>query len=196
MAESVSNETRERITLAAMEAVRRAPVRVLSIKEVADAAGVTSSSIYKAYSNKYELFAEASRRILVEQVVVIADGVDDSAPPAERLRQTIAGLARVGRNDPFPAAYLWGLYPMIHHRDVDDAVQEKIAHVDAEVRARFRHRIVEALEAGELAGDVDELVELCTVAAFGYLGSAAVSPAGLADPDAFAEFVIRGFGSA
>ncbi|MEZ5145343.1 MAG: TetR/AcrR family transcriptional regulator [Acidimicrobiales bacterium] len=111
MAESVSDETRERITAEAARAVRAAPVSALSVQQVARAAGVTSSSIYKAYSSKYELFAEASRRVLVEQVVAIAEGVDEAAPPLERLRQVLTGLFHVGRDEPFPAAYLYGMFP-------------------------------------------------------------------------------------
>lgn len=191
MAESVSDETRERITVEAARAVRAAPVSALSVQQVAEAAGVTSSSIYKAYSSKYELFAEASRRVLVEQVVAIAEGVDEAAPPLERLRQVLTGLFHVGRDEPFPAAYLYGMFPLLHHKEVDDAVQEKIDHVDAEVRRRLRHRIVDALDAGALAGDPDELVELCAVATFGYLGMAVNHDEPVA-PETFADFVLAG----
>ena len=191
MVESVSSDTRERITRAAAAAVRKAPVAVLSVQEVAEAAGVTSSSIYKAYSSKYELFAEASRRVMIEQVVTIAETVDTSAAPIDRLHQVIAGLARVGRDDPFPAAYLYGMFTVLHHDDVDPVVQEKIEHVNSEVRARLRHRIEEAIQAGELVAEAEEAVDFCTVASFGYLGTSAnggVPP----DPDDFARFVVRG----
>ncbi len=191
MAETVSSDTRERITIAAADAVRKAPVLALSVQQVADAAGVTSSSIYKAYTSKYELFAEAARRVLVEQVVTIAESVDDSAPPLDRLHQVLEGLARVGREDPFPAAYLYGMYSVLHHDEVDPSVQDKIEHVNTEVRDRLRHRIEAAIEVGELDADVDEAVEFCSVASFGYLGTT-VNGGEPPDPADFARLVVRG----
>lgn len=191
MAESVSAETRERITLAAVRAVRAAPVTALSVQQVAEAAGVTTSSVYKAFSSKYELFAVACRRVLVEQVVEVARGVDEAAPPLQRLRQVLAGLFAVGRAEPFPTAYLYGMFPLLQHKEVDDSVRREVDEVEAELRARLRHRIADAVEAGDLAGDPDDLAAICATAAFGYLGMAVHGATPVA-PEAYADFVVRG----
>ena len=102
---------------------------------------MATSSIYKAYGSKYELFAEASRRILVEQVTEVAEELDEAAAPLERLRTVLSGMFRVGRDEPFAAAYLFGMFPLLHHGEVDQKVRELIDHVDTEVRRRLRHRV-------------------------------------------------------
>lgn len=191
MAETVSEATRERITEAAAQAVRHAPVASLTVADVAEAAGVTSSSIYKAYSNKYELFAEASRRVLVAQIGEVAGTVDESVRPLDRLRHVLVELLRVCSEQPFALAYLYGLFPLVHHGDVAPEMQARVDHVDDEVRARIRHRIVDALEASDLRGDPDVLTELCRVSVFGYLGDAVHGDLPI-PPDVFADFVLAG----
>lgn len=191
MAETVSEATRERITEAAAQAVRYAPVATLTVADVAEAAGVTNSSIYKAYSNKYELFAEASRRVLVAQIGEVAGSVDESRPPEERLRQVLVDLFRVCSEQPFAVAYLYGLFPLMHHGDVASDMRARVEHVDDEVRARLRHRMVDVIEAGDLTGDPDTLTELCRISAFGYLGDAVHGGLRI-DAETFARFVLAG----
>ena len=164
--------------------MRSEPVNAISVQRVADAAGVTSSSIYKAYASKYEPFAEASRRVLIDQVGEVAESVDESAPPADRLRQVLADLMAVCSEQPFAVAYLYGMFPLLHHAEVASTVREHVAAVDDDVRDRLRRRVGDAVEAGVLTGEVDELVELCRLAAFGYLGAAVhgeptIAPRGL-----------------
>ena len=194
MAETVSAATRERITAEAARLVRFEPVSTISVQEVARAAGVTSSSIYKAYASKYELFAEASRRVLVAQVTEVAEAVDESSAPIERLRQVLGELLAVCSEQPFALAYLYGMFPLLHHAEVDDAVRDEVARVDEEVRVRLRHRVVDAVGDGALAGDPDQLVELCRLAAFGYLGEAVHGGHDVAPAD-YATFVLRGLGA-
>lgn len=191
MAETVSEATRERITQAAVRAVRGSPVASATVAEVAEAAGVSPSSIYKAYGNKYELFAEASRRVLVAQMSEVAASVDETAPPRERLRHTLVELFRICSEEPFAIAYLYGLFPLLHHGDVDPALRDAVRHVDGEARVRIRRRIVDVVEAGDLAGDPDALTELCRLSAFGYLGDA-VHGELLLGPETFGDFVLAG----
>ena len=195
MAETVSEATRERITVEAARLVRYEPVSTLSVARVAEAAGVTNSSIYKAYASKYELFAEASRRVMVDQVGEVAESVDEGASPEERLRQVVAGVLQVCSDEPFAVAYLYGLFPLLHHAEIDESVREEVALVDDEVRARLRHRVDAVMTGGALAGDPDDLVEECRLAVFGYLGEA-VHGAHRLEPAAFADFVLRGLGVA
>jgi AcrR family transcriptional regulator len=191
MAESVSPQTRERITEAAMSALRTAPVSALSVRQVAESAGVTTSSVYKAFSSKYELFAVASRQLLVEQVIAVARGVDETAPPIQRLQQVLTGLFTVGRAEPFPTAYLFGMFPLLQHKDVDESVRRHVDEVVAEVHARLHQRIADAVASGDLIGDPDHLAALCATAAFGYLGMAVHSAPEVA-PQRYAQFVVAG----
>ena len=195
MAETVSEATRERITAEAARLVRYEPVSTLSVARVAEAAGVTNSSIYKAYASKYELFAEASRRVMVDQVGEVAEAVDESASPEERLRQVVAGMLQVCSDEPFAVAYLYGLFPLLHHAEVDESVRDEVAHVDDEVRVRLRHRVDAVMAGGALSGDPDDLVEECRLAVFGYLGEAVHGEHRL-EPEVFAAFVLRGLGVA
>lgn len=187
----MADATRERITDVAAAAIREAPVSALTVADVATAAGVTNSAIYKAYANKYELFAEASRRVMVTQLTEVAESVDESTQPIDRLRHVLTEILRTVAAEPFAVAYLYGMFPLLHHGDVDTSVRDQIADVEEHIRSRLAHRVDDAITAGDLTGDRDVVVDLCRVAIFGYIGIA-VHQAPTIAPDVYVDFVLSG----
>ncbi len=191
MAETVSAATHERITAAAVDAIRGSPVLALNVQDIAEAADVSTSAIYKAYGNKYELFAEASRVILMEQAEAILSHVDDDAEPIERLHQLLAGVFKIGRDQPFAAAYVFCTFPIVFHGDVDEAVGHRARDLRLYLVDGLRNHIGDAIEAGDLDGDADTMAELVAIDTFGYVGRS-ITVTERVSPDEFARFMIAG----
>ncbi|MEM9513942.1 MAG: TetR/AcrR family transcriptional regulator [Actinomycetota bacterium] len=192
MAETVSEATHQRITAAAVDAIRGNPVLTLNVQDIAETADVSTSAIYKAYGNKYELFAEASRVILMEQAEAILAHVDADAEPIDRLHQLLAGIFHIGREEPFAAAYVFCTFPMVYHGDVDQSVGDRARDLRRYLVDGLRNHIGDAIEAGELEGDADTLAELVAIDTFGYVGRS-ITVSERVGPDAFAPVHDRRF---
>ena len=129
------------------------------------------SSIYKAYTNKYELFAYAAEVVLAEQVYAVAERVDETDAPIDILTGILVDFYTLGRAHPHAAFYIFAAVPLAHHEDIPDAsLLETIASMGQVVRAKLESRVVAAIEAGELRGDADTLTEHLLIASFGYIG--------------------------
>ncbi|MEO1058153.1 MAG: TetR/AcrR family transcriptional regulator [Actinomycetota bacterium] len=189
--ETISDATRERITRAAMDAIRDRPPVAINAQDVAAAADVSPSAIYKAFGNKYELFAAASREILLEQAQLIRDRVDDDASPLERLRQTLEGVFYIGRDEPFAAAYVFCAFPMVYHGDAGPDVVEHARDVRAFLIEGLQIHVAAAIDAGELNGDAAMLAELCAIDTFGYVGRSITTPENVS-PEQYAAFMVAG----
>ncbi|MEO1055421.1 MAG: TetR/AcrR family transcriptional regulator [Actinomycetota bacterium] len=191
MAETVSAETKERIRRAAVEAMQTDAVQLLSMVDVAKRAGVTKSSLYKAYRSKYEMFADAAQLVMIE---TIREGIEaavehEGDDPLDVLRAVLAAVYRVGRDQSFAHAYLVGMFPLVHHEVVSDEVLEGVEALRNEARSRLRRRVVDAIEGGSLSGDPDKMLEVCMIGAFGYVGTS-LEDEEILEPEEFADAMI------
>lgn len=185
MAESVSPTTRDRILAVAVEAVQRSPVSTVSMKQIADHVGIATPSIYKAYANRYELFADACRLVFENQLAEIAHDASAHDDPLDALEEVLTSLFEVGRAEPYASSYLYGVFPLQYHGQVGDAVMTRVQHVTTEAVNRLRTRIDAAVAAGQLHGQPDKLTELCAIISFGFIGGSVhhdrlITPAELA----------------
>ena len=189
MAESVSPATHQRILAVAVDEVTRHPVSTVTMQQIAARAGVTTSSIYKAYANRYELFADACRQVLAAQIEEISHEAGEEEDPLAALRNVLASLFEVGRSAPYAAAYLYGIFPLQYHGHVGDEVAERVQQINAEVRSRLHSRIAATIATGQLHGDISRLTEFCLITSFGYIGGS-IHHNRLIEPDDLADYTI------
>lgn len=190
MAETVSAETSRRILDAAALLLGERPMRSLQVQEIAVQAGVSTSAIYKAYANKYELFAYAAESVLADQVHRVAEAVDETAPPLDILRGVLADFCELARGHPYAASYVFAAIPLVHHDDIpDDDVLRRTTALGRRARERLGGRIIAAVDRGELTGDPDRLTDYAMIATFGYVGLVSAGAIDL-EPATFAAMTV------
>lgn len=170
MPEQISAETRQRILDAAIASLEEDPMVALRLRDVAARAGVSTSAIYKAFANKYELFAFAARAIHVEQVMAVAASVDEAAAPIDIVEFILRDICELMMRHPFAASYVFVVVPVVHSDEMGDEAFEITEEVRAMARDKLRDRLAAAVASGDIHGDPAELVEFCMMALYGYVG--------------------------
>ena len=145
-------------------------MRTVQLRDVADHAGVATSAIYKAYANKYELFAYAAELVLAEQMESVIDRVDATAAPIDILETLLVDICDVVSTHPYAAGYAFIGLPFLHRDEVGDEAYESLVALRHDVRARLERRIGDAVATGEIAADPAVAVDFVLSALFGHLG--------------------------
>lgn len=129
-------ETVEKLMTAGLDEVREVGHDALTIRTVAQRAGVSPATAYTYLSSKNHLFAELFwRRLVREQPAVSAD-----PDPAVRLKQTIADLAAQIEDEPALAA---AVTPALLGSDPD------VDRLRLRIGAEFVRRFEAALTDGD-----------------------------------------------
>ncbi|WP_174273243.1 TetR/AcrR family transcriptional regulator [Sphingomonas bacterium] len=131
-----------------------------SLKDVADAVGLSRSSIYYYYPNKDALLAALIRGVTLPVANIFRD-VDQALSPQGRIREVVRRLV------------LWAADPKTHFRLMDQSEAElppaiAKAHVDA--KRRILSEMVRLIDAAILAGEARPVDP--RVAAFSIIGMA------------------------
>ena len=116
MPERVSEQTKQRILDAAALRLMDEPVRSLQTRDIAADAGVSTSALYKAYTNKYELFLFAAESVLTEQIAAVIERIDESASPIEIVESFTVDICDVVTKHPYAIGYAFIGLPFLHPR--------------------------------------------------------------------------------
>jgi AcrR family transcriptional regulator len=147
--EQAKRERRDRIVEAACDLLRDGGVETLSMKVMADRAGVSQSTVYNLYGSKQAVLAAVFDRDLINFARMV-----DAAPSAnalERIFDSVDIAADLYRDDPdFYRATMWGF----------TAGSESFLKAALRApRVRFwRDMIARARDAGQLRPSVDPAV--------------------------------------
>lgn len=145
---------REEILHAALEVIAREGYRGASVREIADAVGLSQAGLLHYFDSKEELFVEILR--VRDQVDVIAFAAD--APDLDGLT---AGYLRIIRHN----ADVPGLVQLFAHMAAAAADPQHPAHAYfLERGAGFRSGVGSAIERAQRAGTIDERTDAGTVA--------------------------------
>ena len=128
----MSSPTAERLLEAGREELRAVGHQVLTIRTVAQRAGVSSATAYTYLASKNRLYAELFWRFLVED----ADGVPDGDDPVARVRSVTRNLSRRLASAPELAA---AVTPAL--LGTDPEVDELRLRIGAELVRRFRSAV-------------------------------------------------------
>jgi AcrR family transcriptional regulator len=161
--------TRERLLAAGRSLVEEHGYAGASVAAIAERTGLASSTLYRHFASKEDLFVELFRSVCDREVQAMRDGADQmpaSASHVDRLEEVLATFARRALRRPRLA---WALIA----EPVDPLVDaERLAY-----RARYSELTAEALQAGIDAGELPEQnVELTAAALVGGCGEALVGP--------------------
>ena len=124
-----------------------------SLSDLTAAMGVTAPSIYTAFGDKKRLFLEAVDRYLSGPVT--SDSIVDAAATAEDAAWGLLRAAALGftGSDTPPGCLLASSAISCSAAAAD--VQGGLAAIRRRIEARLHGKIVQAMEAGELAADAD-----------------------------------------
>ncbi|WP_236792069.1 TetR/AcrR family transcriptional regulator [Amycolatopsis sp. GM8] len=140
----------ERIVRAAAALFRKQGYNATSMRDIADAVGMSKAGLYHHYPTKEELLTEIATvgtDALIAQLRA-AEGL--SVDPTERLRQFIRGRMRVIADEQDILTVIWQERPTI-----DQTAFTKIAQQLEAYRAGLTDMISAARQAGTIRADID-----------------------------------------
>ena len=114
-----------------------------SLKDVADAVGLSRSSIYHYYPNKEALLAELIRGVTLPIANMLREVGEQGLPPTAAIREVVRRLV------------LWVADPHTHFRLMDRSEAElppAIAKVHATAKRQILNELIELVDAAVLAG--------------------------------------------
>ena len=139
-------------TAAALVAERG--LRSVTMSEIAANTGIGRATLYKYFPNVEAILLAWHEREISRHLGYLADVRNRAGEPAERLEAVLEAYALIaheshGHHDRELAAFLHG--------------DEKVVHAESRLRHIVRDLIVEAVNAGEVRGDVapEELATYC-----------------------------------
>jgi len=88
-------QAREEVLRAALRLADEGPFHDVTIEQIARAAGLSRSAFYTHFSDKHDLLLAALREVAEELRRESEGWWDGDGPPAERVRQAIAGVVSV-----------------------------------------------------------------------------------------------------
>jgi AcrR family transcriptional regulator len=148
-----SAETRRRILHSARRVFSARGFDQASLKEIAEAAGLTRNAIANYFPGKVELHAAAFASIQQEAVTrILAEAGAVTGPVDRRVFALFeAAIALHGQDDTFVRFLISSSVDATHHPEL----QEHSLRQLAEVRAFLRDALAEGVAGGELAADTD-----------------------------------------
>lgn len=160
MATSISNGTvggdelsrrKQEIVTVSMALFAQRGYLATSVREIADAVGMLSGSLYSHFASKEDILDGGLRPYIVESLARNREFAALSAPPVEKVRLMLAQAVEGIANSPNAAATL--------HQDWD-YVSAQARYADARrLRQQFDGTLLQSLEEaqknGELAHDID-----------------------------------------
>jgi AcrR family transcriptional regulator len=169
MTDSAVAPTRERLLRAARELIEENGYGGASVAAIAERNGLASSTLYRHFASKQELFVEVFRSVCDREVQAMRRAAQTMPPDAthvDRLEEVLATFARRALRRPRLA---WALIA----EPVDPLVDaERLAY-----RARYSDLTAQALQAGIDAGELPaQNVDLTAAALVGGCGEALVGP--------------------
>jgi AcrR family transcriptional regulator len=90
----VERSTRERVVLSAVELFAKKGFEATSMREIAEAAGVTKPMIYYHFKNKEDLYFSILDTSLDRFTQTVRAAVEGEAPPEEKLQKIVATYVR------------------------------------------------------------------------------------------------------
>lgn len=114
-----------------------------SLKDVADAVGLSRSSIYYYYPNKEALLAELIRGVTLPIATMLREVGETGLPPTAAIREVVRRLV------------LWVADPRTHFRLMDRSEAElppAIAKVHAAAKRQILNELIKLVDAAVLAG--------------------------------------------
>ena len=115
-----------------------------SLKDVADAVGLSRSSIYYYYPNKEALLAELIRGVTLPIATMLREVAETGLPPTAAIREVVRRLV------------LWVADPHTHFRLMDRSEAElppEIAKVHVTAKRRILSELIALVDAAVLAGE-------------------------------------------
>ena len=115
-----------------------------SLKDVADALGMTRSSIYHYYPNKEALLEEIMRGVTVPVARIFADVNAEYVNPLERIREVVRRLV------------LWVADPVTHFRLLDRSeaeLPESIAKLHVRAKRQILSEMIKLVDAAVTSGE-------------------------------------------
>ena len=119
-----------------------------SLKDVADAVGLSRSSIYYYYPNKEALLAELIRGVTLPIATMLREVGEQRLAPIDAIREVVRRLV------------LWVADPHTHFRLMDRSEAElppAIAKVHAAAKRQILNELIELVDAAILAGEARAL---------------------------------------
>ena len=119
-----------------------------SLKDVADAVGLSRSSIYYYYPNKEALLAELIRGVTLPIANMLREVGERGLPPTAAIREVVRRLV------------LWVADPHTHFRLMDRSEAElppAIARVHVAAKRQILHELIALVDAAVLAGEARAL---------------------------------------
>lgn len=128
-----------------------------SLREIADAVGIKTPSIYAHFGSKQELFESVYAEISAEHVAYFKHLAQDSAtlPPLERIRHLLAGVDAF--YDSRPDAAEFSLRAAVDEQSNDlPNLREIFLNFESSLAEAFRTAYLEGHAAGVIRGRLDE----------------------------------------
>lgn len=137
------SRSQEKILQAAMVVLARNPLATL--EQIADAAGLARTTLFRHFKTRQGLLRELTLEAYGRCTAVMTPILEESLPPLEKLRRTVAGLVPLG------AAFHFLSYEP--YRSADPEVEALIARY----AERWRVLMVDLKQDRVLAPDVPEV---------------------------------------
>ncbi len=165
-AAAASTETRGRILRAARRCFAAAGYGRTSNKQIAEAAGVTSSALYHYFDSKAELYAAVHDHGLETVLGGYRDALARHARCLDQLCAVVEASIELNRAHPGLAEFL-AVAPLELDRHPELASRLRIS--GEAVKSVYRELLAGGIARGELAADLelDTVVDLLTASSFG-----------------------------
>lgn len=141
-----STEKTDQILDASLAVFCRYGFSKTTMKDLAEAAGISRASLYLHFSNKEDLFRAGSQRAHVTVMVDVDAMLKTDGPVIERIDRAMT-------------AYLQGLMEEItaspHGKELFDSNLALSSDITQKSRQYLTDRITEVLEAASMAGEID-----------------------------------------
>lgn len=136
-----------------------------SVRELEEASGLGTASLYNAFGDKRALFRAALERYTEQRTRICLDKIEQIASPAGRIRTFVARVTEAALQDPDRLGCLV-INTAIELGPHDPEIAAIVAAHLAEIEAFFRRNLEAAVAAGEAAADLspaDAARSFCTL---------------------------------
>ena len=122
-----------------------------TMRDVGDAAGILSGSLYHHFASKDEMLEELVRPFLVGLVEMYAEIASSDASPAEQMRGLVAAAYQVVADQPTMVTILQNEVVLLRSNPRFQFVSD----LDAEIRGSWLHVLARGQAAGLFRPDID-----------------------------------------